>query len=122
MGDAVMAAFQQPAAAMRAMLKAQQAIASAAHSPSLVLKVGLHFGPTIAVTLDNRLDYFGTTVNVAARLEGLSSGGDLIISDTVRNDPEVLELLQASNLVTESFAATLKGLGTDQIRVWRVTA
>ena len=70
-GDAVMAVFRRPAAALRAMLVAQQRLASPPEGMApLTLKAGLHVGPCIAVTLNDRLDYFGTTVNLAARLEG----------------------------------------------------
>ena len=49
------------------------------HEP-IVLKLGLHEGPCIAVTLNDRLDYFGQTVNLAARLQGESAGGDIVLS------------------------------------------
>ena len=38
----------------------------------IAIKLGLHKGPCIAVTLNERLDYFGGTVNMAARLQGRS--------------------------------------------------
>ena len=80
-GDAVMAVFRNPAAALRAILKAQRILAAPPDgSLPLMLKVGIHSGPCIAVTLNDRLDYFGGTVNMAARLEGLSTGGDVVVS------------------------------------------
>src|SRR6185437_10449918 len=79
-GDAVMATFQRPVAALHAVLAAQRALASpAAGARPLRLKAGLHYGPCIAVTLNDRLDYFGSTVNIAARLVGLSGGSDIIL-------------------------------------------
>ena len=39
----------------------------------IVLKLGLHAGPCIAVTAGDVLDYFGATVNIAARLENQSA-------------------------------------------------
>ena len=66
-GDAVMAVFRQPASALRAMLHAQQRLAAPTEGMApLQLKAGLHMGPCIAVTLNDRLDYFGSTVNMAA--------------------------------------------------------
>ena len=59
----------------------------------LVLKLGLHDGPCIAVTLNDRLDYFGRTVNLAARLQGQSRGGDVVVSAELAGDPEVAPLL-----------------------------
>jgi class 3 adenylate cyclase len=93
-GDAVMAAFSDPAQAVRAALAMQGEIGSSAHGVrDLVLKVGVHAGPSVVVTLNDRLDYFGSTVNMAARLQGQSTGGDIVLSLTVADDPAVLEVL-----------------------------
>jgi len=122
-GDAVMAVFLRPVSAMRAMLRAQQLLASPPEGKQpLRLKVGIHYGPCIAVTLNDRLDYFGSTVNIAARLEGLSSGMDVVISDAVRTDPEVADLLTQpdNDLVVEPFESTLKGFEQERFELWRV--
>jgi class 3 adenylate cyclase len=124
-GDSVMAAFRRPAAALRAVLKAQQILASPGEGMQpLWLKAGVHFGPAIAVTLNDRLDYFGSTVNMAARLESLSSGRDVVISGAVRDDPEVVEwLAQAqTSLAAEPFEAMLKGFDQEGFELWRVSA
>jgi class 3 adenylate cyclase len=92
MGDSVMAAFRQPVAALRAVWNAQSEIA-ARGEPMLWLKVGLHKGPCIVVNLNDRLDYFGSTVNITARLPGFSQGGELILSEAIHDDPEVKTFL-----------------------------
>lgn len=93
-GDAVMAVFPRPVEAVTALLAAQEAVADiVADGEPLALKAGVHHGPCIAVTLNGQLDYFGTTVNLAARLEGLAERAQLVVSDTVRHDPEVAALL-----------------------------
>ncbi|HKS27740.1 MAG TPA: DUF5939 domain-containing protein [Pyrinomonadaceae bacterium] len=122
-GDAVMAVFRRPAGALRAILKAQQRLANPpAGMRPLKLKVGIHAGPSIAVTLNERLDYFGCTVNMAARLEGLSTGEDVVISNAVYADPEVSELLGSSdcNLAADSFEQMLKGFDEESFMLWRV--
>jgi class 3 adenylate cyclase len=122
-GDAVMAVFRRPAGAMRAFLKAQQVLSSPpAGQRPLLLKVGIHSGPCIAVTLNGRLDYFGCTVNLAARLEGLSSGGDVVISSAVHADPEVSEMLYGAEpeLTATPFEKMLKGFDEEQFKLWRV--
>jgi class 3 adenylate cyclase len=83
----------------------------------------MHHGPCIAVTMNDRLDYFGSVVNIAARLERLSSGEDIVLSDAVRHDPEVEELLSAAEnqLIAEPFEAQLKGFDDAQFHLWRVT-
>ncbi len=95
-GDAVMASFTDPAQAVRAALAMQAGIASsAANGSDLVLKVGVHAGPSVVVTLNDRLDYFGSTVNMAARLQGQSAGDDIVLSHAVAADPAVPEILAA---------------------------
>jgi len=123
-GDAVMAVFRQPAGALRAMLHAQQRLAASPDGVEpLQLKAGLHMGPCIAVTLNERLDYFGSTVNLAARLEGQSTGDDVIISDAIYCDPGVRELLSdpAHGLSAKTFEIPLKGFDEEKFSLWRVT-
>jgi class 3 adenylate cyclase len=113
MGDAIMAVFTRPAAAVRAGLAAQRAVAGR----PLALKVGIHTGPCIAITQNDALDYFGSTVNLAARLVSLSTGADIVVSGEVLADPEVAEL----GLRREPVTASLKGFeGTFEL--WRCTA
>ena len=95
-GDAIMAAFPNPADGVRAALAIQTGIAAFNASigeQDLVIRIGLHSGPTIAVTLNDRLDYFGTTVNLAARLETESGGGDIVVSQTLLEDPGVAAIM-----------------------------
>jgi class 3 adenylate cyclase len=123
-GDAVMAVFRRPAAALRAMLNAQHALASPRDGGQpLRLKAGIHYGACIAVTLNDRLDYFGSTVNIAARLESLSSGQDLVISAAVHADPEVADWLArpGSGLAAEPFQTTLRGFDQDYFELWRIS-
>ena len=102
-GDAVMASFGDPAQAVQAALAMQAAIAD----HDLVLKIGVHAGASVVVTLNDRLDYFGSTVNMAARLQGQSEGGDIVLSRAVADDPAVQPLLAAVPKRDES--VTLKG-------------
>jgi class 3 adenylate cyclase len=109
-GDAVMAVFRRPANALRTILRAHEILAGypAGVQPQ-DLKAGIHFGPCIGVTLNERLDYFGSTVNIAARLDALADGGDIIISQAVAADPEVAQFLHDSGVAVENFEANLKG-------------
>ncbi|MFL6254016.1 MAG: DUF5939 domain-containing protein [Pyrinomonadaceae bacterium] len=123
LGDAIMAVFPRPAPALRAIMGAQAALASPPEGMRpLTVKAGLHAGPCIAVTLNERLDYFGSNVNIAARLEPLSTGEDCVITNDVRRDPEVLELLAdpSSGLMAEPSEAMLKGFDNECFELWRV--
>ncbi|MDQ2691708.1 MAG: adenylate/guanylate cyclase domain-containing protein [Chloroflexota bacterium] len=92
MGDSVMATFRNPVAGLRAVWKAQSVIGERGE-PMLWLKVGIHKGPCIVVNLNDRLDYFGSTVNIAARLPDFSQGGELVFTEEINDDPEVQEFL-----------------------------
>jgi class 3 adenylate cyclase len=121
-GDAVMAVFRQPSAALQAMLQAQERLADGSNRHPLNLKAGLHVGPCIAVTLNDRLDYFGSTVNLAARLEGQSTGQDIVISSAVYDDPEVRSFLRqpGNGIVARRFEIPLKGFDEEQFELWRI--
>jgi class 3 adenylate cyclase len=119
-GDAVMAVFRRPVAAVFAVRQAQKELASTTDAKPLTLKAGIHTGPCIAVTLNDRLDYFGSTVNLAARLEGLSSGSDVIISRSIFDDPEVAQLLKEGSVEAEAFDITVKGFDDERFELWRL--
>lgn len=142
MGDAIMAVFPRPVAALRAMVRVQRWLARPADyalpagvtaplfAPApLALKVGLHTGPCLAINQNERLDYFGTTVNLTARLCALSTGEDLVLSASTHGDAEVAAYLADSaahladspdHLGATAGRTTLKGFGADTFDVWRV--
>lgn len=110
-GDAVMASFGDPADAVRAALDMQARIvefnlAHGAHR-DFTIKLGVHVGGSVMVSLNDRLDYFGSTVNMAARLQGQSTGGDIVLSRAVAEDPAVRPLLEA--IPTRDESVSLKG-------------
>ena len=122
-GDAVMAVFRSAADAVAAMVEAQRRLADPPEGTMpLTLKAGLHTGPCIAVTLNDRLDYFGSTVNMAARLEGLSTGSDVIISRAVYDDAKVRNLIAAERLSAVEFDMALKGFEDERFELWRVSS
>jgi adenylate cyclase len=77
---------------------------------AIIVKVGVHHGPCIAVTLNERIDYFGTTVNIAARVQGLSDGRDVMASGAIFNEGGAAEILRAKGWADEPFTTSLKGL------------
>lgn len=120
-GDAVMAVFRRPVSALRAVHAAQQTLNALPTVRPLRLKAAIHHGPSIAVTLNERLDYFGSSVNIASRLEKFSQGGDIVISAAVHGDPEVQELLhQDPQLNAQPFEQLLKGFDEESFTLWRV--
>src|SRR4029077_8302683 len=85
-GDAVMAAFFDPAKAVEAAFEMHRAIGEdnvARGEPAVALKIGIHHGPCIAVNLNDMLDYFGTAVNLASRIQKESRGGDVVVTEDI---------------------------------------
>lgn len=118
-GDSVMAVFRQPVAALRAIQTAHAALSRLEGTPSLAIKVGLHSGPCIVVTLNERLDYFGSTVNIAARLPGLAEGGEIVFSNEIRNDPAAQTWLRANYPEPLLFQTEVKGY-EQPFNLWRM--
>ncbi len=76
----------------------------------------------MAVTLNDRLDYFGSTVNLAARLEAVSATRPgVVVSEAVMRDPEVAEWTRTAGARAEPFTATIKGFEDEQFELWAVT-
>ncbi len=113
-GDAVMAVFREPGDAVAMGLDAHRSLSEkGSSSPDIVLKIGVYAGPCIAVNLNDRLDYFGTTVNAAVRLQGESLGGDIVMGAALLDDPGVQEALRGPGIHTEPIRVQLKGFEKD---------
>lgn len=111
-GDAVMAVFHMPEDGLKAALEIQQNLAlfNDGTNEDIVLKIGLYSGPAIAVNSNDRLDYFGRTVNIAARIEGQAEGGDIVFSSEYMEQAKLKELLDVEGGQLETFTANLKGI------------
>ncbi len=112
-GDAIMACFTDPANALLASIELHHRLAphlvESGHEYPARLKIGVHAGPAIAVTLNERLDYFGTTVNLAARVEGQSQGDDIVVTLDTAGKADAEERLGERGWVAEQFAGAAKG-------------
>lgn len=115
MGDAVMAVFRRPADAMRCALAMQKE----RPKEDVGIKLGLHIGPCIAVSASDYLDYFGSTVNIAARAQGQSVGDDIVATGAIMEQPGVAEVIRESGAHESRFTATLKGY-EDQFTLHRL--
>jgi class 3 adenylate cyclase len=116
MGDGIMAVFTDNAPAVAAALAAHQVLddfnreKALSGEKRLALKIGIHTGPSIVVTLNERLDYFGTTVNVAARVSDLARGTETMFTEPIQVDSEVQTFVEASGYSIERFSRVVKGL------------
>ncbi len=95
-GDAVMATFTTPDRALAAALRMREEMRrlnDERKREDLLLKIGIHEGPCLAVTLNDRQDYFGQTVNIAARVQGLCTSREILATQPVVSHPDSAKLL-----------------------------
>jgi class 3 adenylate cyclase len=116
-GDAVMATFPSPDRALAAALRMRESVR--ALKKDLLIKIGLHEGPCLAVTLNDRLDYFGQTVNIAARVQGLANERAIFATKAVVEHPEVAKILETRNLMLTEQLAALRGVA-DKMAVYQI--
>ncbi|OGL66809.1 MAG: hypothetical protein A3J27_11345 [Candidatus Tectomicrobia bacterium RIFCSPLOWO2_12_FULL_69_37] len=122
-GDAVMASFKAPEEAVRAALAMHAGIArwnAERGREPLVLKMGIHAGHALVVNSNDRLDFFGRMVNISARTQEASQGGDIVLTPPVFEDPGAAALLAGTPHREEPLSLSLRGLeGSFQLRrIW----
>jgi class 3 adenylate cyclase len=121
-GDAVMATFIRPEHALLAGLRmrsAMDALNVERGTGDLVVKIGIHEGPCLAVMLNERQDYFGQTVNIAARVQGLATSQAIHITGPVIDAPAVAALLDKEAIKPIQKQAALRGIA-DKIVVYEI--
>jgi class 3 adenylate cyclase len=120
-GDAIMARFRIPAQAVRTAIDMRERIERLTEpgTANLVLRIGLHRGPAIAVVARDRVDYFGQTVNTASRIQAAALPGEIVLSDDVFRGLGVAELLVGYDVISER--RKLRGV-TSEMLLHRVTA
>jgi len=118
-GDAVMATFMTPLDASRAALEMLRAIAefNRTITDQLTLKIGIHRGHSIVVTLNERLDYFGQTVNIAARVQALAEANEVYVSDAVYQHPGVASVFAECQVTPEE--VNVKGV-SEKLQVYKI--
>jgi class 3 adenylate cyclase len=121
-GDAVMATFPTPDRALAAALRMREEmtrINAERGNEDLLLKIGIHEGPCLAVTLNNTQDYFGQTVNMAARVQGLASSRAIFVTKSVVDDEKSAKILETSGLQPTVQRAALRGIA-DETTVYEI--
>ena len=123
-GDSVMAVFSTPVQAMRAFINAQQIISrDDRFNKTLQLKAGIHHGSCVAVNLNNKIDYFGSTVNIASRLVDSADVNEVMVSENVFSDINVADLLkeELGRCTVNKEKASLKGFKEEEFRLKRIS-
>jgi class 3 adenylate cyclase len=115
-GDAVMATFPAPDRAVAAALRMREAMRdlnAERGREDLLLKIGIHEGPCIAVSMNERQDYFGQTVNIASRVQGLATSQSIFATNAVISDARAAEVLDQAKVTPVSKGAMLRGVASE---------
>jgi len=124
-GDAVMATFPTPDRAIAAALRMREAMGQLGDGrnghdgENLLLKIGIHEGPCLAVVLNDRQDYFGQTVNIAARVQALADSRTILATGSIVAHPRASSLLEQSGLRPVSQSRALRGIA-DEVAVYEI--
>jgi class 3 adenylate cyclase len=116
-GDAVMATFPTPDRAVAAALRMRDSVQNLKND--LLVKIGIHEGPCLAVTLNDRLDYFGQTVNIAARVQSLADSRAIFVTKSVVENSQVSKILAESKIKLTEQSAALRGVA-DRMSVFQI--
>jgi class 3 adenylate cyclase len=108
-GEGLVASFSDVTAAVRTAMELPGRLAGDETTRPLRLRIGVHRGPALAATINDQLDYFGTTARQAAGTLDHARGGDLVLTRAVAADPEVADLLGERRLATEVVPTDLGG-------------
>src|SRR6266849_2386406 len=122
-GDAMMATFETPDRAIAAAIRMREAMSDLGaerQHQSLRLKMGIHEGSCLAVTLNGQQDYFGQTVNIAARVQGLAASRSIVVTESVVENAHARALLETSGLKPEPRRVTLSGIA-DKVSVFEIS-
>jgi class 3 adenylate cyclase len=119
-GDAVMAAFSDPTSAIAAAADIHLRFPGPGRGApsSIQLRISIHTGPCIAVNLNSGIDYFGGTVNTAAKLQRCAGAGETALSEAVHRAPGVTDALRATGGTLRSDILDHDALGRLPVIVW----
>src|SRR5438552_15225342 len=115
-GDAVMATFPTPDKALAAALRmrdAMHSLNSQRQNEDLLLKIGIHEGPCLAVTFNDRQDYFVQAVNIASRVPGLAVSRSILATGAVVDHPTALALLQNDGIKPTARRLPVRGIAEE---------
>jgi class 3 adenylate cyclase len=119
-GDAAMGAFERPLDALRAAREIHSHFSPGQRETPIRLRIALNAGPCIAVRLNSNIDYFGSTVNLAAKLQACAGPGEIAMSPTVIDAPGVLDYLRGEDAQVKQVSFRIEALDKNlAVLVWR---
>jgi class 3 adenylate cyclase len=118
-----MATFETPDRAIAAAIRMRQAMSDLGaerEHQSLRLKMGIHEGSCLAVTLNGQQDYFGQTVNIASRVQGLAASRSIVVTESVVENADARTLLETAGLKPALKRVALTGI-VDKVSVYEIS-
>jgi len=95
LGDAVLMSFANPLESFKAALQFVSALDGRNAELPIQVRITVHSGPCVAVNLNTAIDYFGTTVNVVAKLQKAVDAGQIALTDDIMTDAPLREFLRS---------------------------
>jgi hypothetical protein len=119
-GDAVMAAFPSPMGAITTAMSLRNTFDGKSMS-GIKLRISMHYGQCIAVNLNSGIDYFGKTVNIAAKIQKLAGASQIVFTKEYKENPDVDLFLESNNIILEELKYEIPGM-KDQYTIYRINA
>jgi class 3 adenylate cyclase len=120
-GDACMAAFTNPLDAVRASHQIHATFPPTRTDTPIRLRISLNTGPCIAVRLNTTMDYFGGTVNIAAKLQSLAEAWQIAMSEATYIASGVSDFIAAHGGAVETLTYTSPALPAPvTVKQWTV--
>ncbi len=119
-GDAVMAAFPSPKGAIEAAMSMRNSF-NGKNMNGIRLRISIHYGQCIAVNLNSGIDYFGKTVNIAAKIQKLAGASQIVFTKEYKDNPEVNLFLESNKIMLEELKYEVPGM-KDRFTIYRINA
>jgi class 3 adenylate cyclase len=119
-GDAIMASFPSPLLALRAAKEMQEWFHPENKHTPVRIRISIHTGNCLAVNLNSNIDYFGNTVNYAAKMQNVTQSGEISISEAVFRDQDLREYLRKKEIKLRKVDFPLSWTDrTDSVYIWK---
>ncbi|MDA1014681.1 MAG: protein kinase [Planctomycetota bacterium] len=94
-GNGVLASFNDPADALALSLSLPDVFRKSKSTAGLPPRIAIHCGDAMLTTMNDRLDYFGQSVNTVFRALERAGDWELLLTQSVADDPVVADRLES---------------------------
>lgn len=108
-GDAVMASFPSPIGGIQTAMSLVK-LFDGINLDGIRLRISMHYGHCIAVNLNSGIDYFGKTVNIAAKIQKLAGASQIVFTKQYKENSEVNSFLESNKIRLEELSYDIPGM------------